>query len=68
MTVVNTDSQILLWEYQYKENHTHTGTTNEYKPKDDYIYMDMSFDHLCKKGPKPCRNLRRWLNGHLHSR
>ncbi len=38
MTIVNTDSQIRLCEYQYKEIHPYTGMTNEYKPKDDYIY------------------------------
>ncbi len=39
MTIVNIDSQIRLWEYQYKENHPYTGTTNEYKPKDNYIWI-----------------------------
>ncbi len=62
MTIVNTDSQICMQEYQYKENHPYTGTTSEYKAKEHNMNIDTSFDHLCKrwsKWPKPSRNLRR---------
>ncbi len=30
MTIVNTSVQICLREYQYKENHPYTDTSNEY--------------------------------------
>ncbi len=48
MTIVNTSLQICLCEYQYKENHPYTDTTNEDGPKDKTIYVHI-IDYLCKR-------------------
>ncbi len=53
-TIINTRVQICLREYQYKENHPYTDTTNEYGPKDK-LYMFTSFDYQAEACSKSTR-------------
>ncbi len=60
MTIVNTSLQICLWEYQYKENHPYTDTTNEGGPKDKTIYVHvhrLPLQEVIEGVPKPDQNL-----------